>query len=109
MKKSELRQLIREEVNRLNESVATIVSRALGGYDQIEFLRIAWNMELTDLESLLEKSKYDLTWLRGNSKGVMGLFNKKDAQYVKSRINFLKEIITSKKKDSEYIPDQYKG
>ena len=109
MKKSELRQIIREEVNRLNESVATVLSRDLGGYDHSDFLHVAWHMDIVELESLLEKSKYDLKWLNAHSRGIMGLFHKKDAQWVKTRIKFLNQIITSKKKDSEYIPDNYKG
>ena len=87
---------------------AQVISKELGGFDDKEFLKIVWNMDISDLETLMDKSKSDLKWLKANSKGLLGTFNRKEAQWVKSRISFIDEIIKSKNKDSSYIPDNYK-
>lgn len=65
-------------------------------------------MNIEELEVLLSKSEDDLKWLKANSKGTLGLFNKKDAQWVKNRISFIKDLIKRKKKDPDFIPDNYK-
>ena len=65
-------------------------------------------MSIDDLEKLLLTSIEDLKWLKKNFKGTLGLFNRKDAQWVTSRIKFIKQIIASKKKNPDFIPDHHK-
>lgn len=99
-----------EYLKRFEEFVneARVISKEYGGFNDSDFLKIAWKMDIGDLEKLLDKSTGDLKWLKANSKGMLGAFNRKDAQWVKSRINFIKDIIKSKKNDKDYIPDNWK-
>jgi hypothetical protein len=106
--KSELKQLIKEEINKILSEDAKIISKEFGGYNDSEFLKKTWKMSLEELESLLTISIDELKWLKKNSKGTLGLFNRKDAQWVASRIKFLKQIISSKKKNPNFIPDHHK-
>jgi hypothetical protein len=108
MKKSELQQIIKEEISKILNEDAKVISKEFGGYNDSEFLKIAWKMSIDDLEKLLLTSIEDLKWLKKNSKGTLGLFNKKDAQWVNSRIKFIKQIINSKKKNPNFIPDHHK-
>lgn len=108
MKRSELRQIIREEISKVLNEDAKVISKEFGGINDSEFLKIAWKMSIDDLEKLLQTSIEDLKWLKKNSKGTLGLFNRKDAQWVTNRIKFIKQIISSKKKTPDFIPDYYK-
>lgn len=92
----------------INESTATSLSPSMGGYDDKEFLKIAFSMSLDELNTLLDKSKNDLKWLNANSRGILGTFNRKDAQWVKTRMTLIKDVIKNKKKDPEFIPDWLK-
>lgn len=65
-------------------------------------------MSIDDLQKLLQISIEDLKWLKKNSKGILNLFNKKDAQWVTNRIKFIKQIISSKNKNPDFIPNHYK-
>jgi hypothetical protein len=107
MKKSQLKQLINECI--LEESyVSQVLSTEFGGYDDMAFLKKTWRMSVEELLPVLEKAKSDLKWLNQNSKGLMGLFNKKDARWVRNRIKWIDSIIKKKQKDSTYMPDMVK-
>ena len=108
MKKSELKQLIKEEIHKVLNEDAKVISKEFGGTNDSEFLKIAWKMSIDNLEKLLLTSIEDLKFLKKNSKGTLGLFNRKDAQWVTSRIKFIKQIILSKKKNPDFIPVHYK-
>ena len=108
MKKSELTQIIREEIFKVLNEDAKVISKEFGGTNDSEFLKIVWKMPINDLEKLLLTSIEDLKWLKKNSKGTSGLFNKKDAQWVTNRIKYIKQIISSKKKNPDFIPDHHK-
>lgn len=107
MKKSELRQIIKEEIKYVLNESSNILSKEFGGYDDKEFLRIVWKLSIPELEKLLNTSKTELNWLKNQGpKGkIMGLFNKRDILLIKTRIKYLNEIISSKKKNPDFIPD----
>ena len=107
MKKSELRQIIKEEIHLLNEADIKALRKEFGGYDDRVFLKKVWHMSLDELNDLLKVSLLDMKWLKGNSKGTIGLFARKDAQWLKSRIDYIKQIIKSKTKRPDYVPDHY--
>jgi hypothetical protein len=108
MKKQELKQIIKEEIHKVLNEDAKVISKEFGGTNDSEFLKIAWKMSIDNLEKLLLTSIEDLKFLKKNSKGTLGLFNRKDAQWVTSRIKFIKQIILSKKKNPDFIPVQHK-
>lgn len=108
MKKSELKQIIKEEIDKVLNEDAKVISKEFGGTNDSEFLKIAWKMSIDDLQKLLQTSIEDLKWLKKNSKGTLGLFNRKDAQWVTNRIKLIKQIINIKKKNPEFIPSHYK-
>lgn len=93
--------------SQLSEEVK-VTSKEFGGYDDSEFLKIAWKMSIDDLEKLLLTSIDDLKWLKKNFKGTLGLFHKRDAQIITNRIKFINQIIASKNKNPDFIPDHYK-
>ena len=102
-------QTFEEFVNEsLNESASIVMSLELGGYDDKQFLKTIWKLSIEELNSLLEKAQSDLKWLNGNSKGILGSFNRKDAQFTKSRITWIKDVIKHKQNDPEFIPDWLK-
>jgi len=91
---------------KLNEAV--VLSKELGGYDHSKFLKIAWSLSIEELKSILSQSKFDLKWLNGNSRGLLGTFNRRDALFVSSRITLLEDLIKHKTKDPNFITDHYK-
>lgn len=107
MKTSDLKQLIRECILE-EEYVSQVLSTEFGGYDDMSFLKKTWRMSVEELLPILEKAKSDLKWLNRNSRGLMGLFNKKDAQWVRCRIKWIDSIIKKKQKDPTYMPDMVK-
>lgn len=109
MKKSELRQIIKEEIKKsLQESTAKILEPEFGSDNDSEFLKVVWYLPIEELELLLKTSLQDLMWLKKNSKGLLRGFNRRDAKIVRNRIEFIKQIINSKKKIPDYIPDIHK-
>lgn len=110
MKRSEIKALIKEvlEDNKSLTGNSKIISKEFGGIDDREFLKIVWKLPIDELGQLYLSSLEDLKFLNKNSKRMMGLFNKKDASLVKSRINFIKDIIKYKKKDPDFIPEPFK-
>lgn len=94
----------------LNESnQIQALSNDFGGYDNSKFLRISWHLGIDELEYLLKVTSSDLKFTKAHNKGILGAFNRKDSQFLKSRIEFLNQIIASKKSDPSYIPDAYKN
>lgn len=93
----------------LTESPAKILSNDFGGNNDSEFLKIVWKMSIEDLEKLLKDTLSDLVYIKNVSpKGkIMGLFTKRDILFIKSRIKWIKQIISSKKENPNYIPDIY--
>jgi hypothetical protein len=113
MKKSELKQIIKEEIKTImNESSESsrIFSKELGGPDDREFLKIVWKLSIPELEELLAEAKTDIIWAKnlGAKGAIMGTFNRRNINLIKIRIKYLNEIISYKKKNPEFIPDQYK-
>jgi hypothetical protein len=110
MKKSELKQLIKEEITKALSESTTILSQEFGSYDDAKFLKVVWRMSISELEKLLENTISDLTYAKNVApKGkIMGTFARRDIEKIKGRIKFLKEIILSKKNNPEFIPDYYK-
>jgi len=94
----------------LNESGPKIFTQEFGGYDDGNFLKIAWKMSIEDLKALLEETLSNLKWIKNQgSKGkIMGLITRRDIQLLNFRIKLLQEIIKSKIESPEYIPDYYK-
>jgi len=94
----------------LNESGPKIFTQEFGGYDDGNFLKIAWKMSIEDLKALLEETLSNLKWIKnvGPKGRIMGAFTRRDIQLLNSRIKFLQEIIKSKIENPEYIPDYYK-
>lgn len=94
----------------LNESGPKIFTQEFGGYDDANFLKIAWKMSIEDLKALLEETLSNLKWIKnvGPKGKIMGTFTRRDIQLLNSRIKFLQEIIKSKTTNPEYIPDRYK-
>ena len=94
----------------LAEAESKIFSQEFGGYDDGNFLRVVWKMSAEDLEKLLEETLSDLKWTRNlGAKGkIMGTFNRRNIQLLNFRIKLLKQIIESKRKNPEYIPDSFK-
>lgn len=86
-----------------------VLSDEFGGYDDKEFLYKAWRMTLDELIDLLSTAVKDLAWCKKNSKGITGLFTKRDGLIVKNRIAYIEQIIKAKNKNGEdYITDLYK-
>jgi hypothetical protein len=94
-------QFINEKYDLLIESNINILSPEMGGSgpDPKGFLKIIWELSIKELETLLSKSQDDLKWLKANSRGTLGAFNRKDAQFVTSRISLINDLIKRKKKD----------
>jgi hypothetical protein len=94
-------KFINEKYDLLIESNINILSPEMGGGgpDPKGFLEIIWELSIKELETLLSKSQDDLKWLKANSRGTLGAFNRKDAQIVNSRISLIKDLIKRKKKD----------
>lgn len=107
MKKSQLRQIIEEEIKYVLNESSNILSKEFGGYDDKEFLKIVWKLSIPELENLLNASKIELNWLKNQGpKGkIMGLFNRRDISIMKNRIEYLNGIISDKKKNPDFIPD----
>jgi hypothetical protein len=85
----------------LNEASATVLSPEMGGGGPVPkgFLKVIWELPVEELQTLLTKSQDDLKWLKANSRGTLGAFNRKDAQIVTSRISLMKDLIKRKKED----------
>jgi|VirMetMinimDraft_7_1064189.scaffolds.fasta_scaffold69499_2 hypothetical protein len=92
----------------LNEMDAKVITRQYGGSNDSEFLKIVWHMEIKDLQDLLDRSEKDLKWLKANSRGGAGMFRRKDALIVGDRVKWIKDIISQKEQNPDYIPDLYK-
>jgi len=94
----------------LNENSEAKITAAEFG-DDPTFLSIVWHYSKTELEDLLKTSESDIKWLKANGpKGkIMGSFTRRNLSIIESRIKFLKQIIDSKKKNPEFVPDQYKS
>ncbi|HQK52858.1 MAG TPA: hypothetical protein PLA73_01330 [Sedimentibacter sp.] len=73
-----------------------ILSNLFGGYDNEKFLSVIWNMNIDELKTLLKESQNDLKWLKSNFYGTLRVFYIKDAQWVKTRIKLIKEVIAYK-------------
>ena len=88
-----------------------IISKEFGGNDDVSFLKVVWNMSLKDIKTLLADTAEDLTRLKqSQSKGkIMGVFDKKSLSIIKSRIPWIKQILASKKKTPDFIPDSFKS
>lgn len=108
MKLTELKTIIREEIQKLYEVDAKILSNEFGGYDDSKFLKKIWYIEISELEKLLNQSMTDLKFLKANSKGIIGSFNRKDVQWVTGRIKYIQQVIKSKKKEPNFVPDHYR-
>lgn len=67
-----------------------------------------WRKTPEELNALLKTAESDLSFAKKNSKGTLGLFNKRDAMIIKSRIDFIKQILKAKKDDPIFIADNYK-
>jgi hypothetical protein len=104
--KEELVTIIKEVIN--ESYTSKVISKEFGGTDDSQFLKIAWKLSLDELQDLLATSISDLKWLKAHSKGILNSFNRKDALWVAGRIKFIQQIITSKKKNPNFIPDIYK-
>lgn len=101
-------QFINESKVNENENIK-VLSKEYGEYDDKMFFYSAYRKTPEELENLLDTSKKDLSWLKKHSKGLFGAFNRKDAQWVQVRINWIKDIIAAKKKNGpDYISDNYK-
>ena len=98
-----LNEFVKESLNE-NDHIK-VLSDEFGGYEDKEFLYKAWRMKSEDLTTLLDTCKSDLKWLNKHSKGLLGAFNRKDAQWVRSRIGFIESIIKRKKTEPDFIPD----
>jgi hypothetical protein len=87
-----------------------IISKEFGGYDDVAFLKVLWNMPLKDVENLLSDLPVELQWFKTfKSTGArMKMFTNRDIAVIKSRIPWIKQIIASKKKYPTFIPEQYK-
>jgi hypothetical protein len=94
----------------LAEAESKILSQEFGGTDDVTFLRVVWKMSIEDLEKLLEETLSDLKWTKNlGAKGkIMGIFNRRNIQLLNFRIKLLKQVIESKRKNPEYIPDSFK-
>lgn len=100
-----------EEVLEDNKSLtgnSKIISKEFGGIDDREFLKIVWKLTIDELDQLVLSSLADLKFLNKNSRGIFGVFNRRDANIVKGRINWVKQIIKSKKKNPDFIPEPFK-
>jgi len=75
-----------------------VLTDDFGGRDDVAFLKKINGMSLEELLPVLETAKKDLKWLYNNSrgKGVMLLFMKKDALWVRQRVKWLEETIKRK-------------
>jgi len=75
-----------------------VLTDDFGGRDDVAFLKKINGMSLEELLPVLETAKKDLKWLYNNSrgKGVMLLFMKKDALWVRQRVKWLEETIKKK-------------
>jgi hypothetical protein len=92
----------------VNEMDAKVITRQYGGSNDSEFLKIVWHMEIKDLQDLLDRSEKDLKWLKANSRGGAGMFRRKDAFIVGDRVKWIKDIISQKEQNPDYVPDLYK-
>lgn len=94
----------------LAEAESRIFSQEFGGANDADFLRVVWKMSAEDLEKLLEETLSDLKWTKNlGAKGkIMGTFNRRNIQLLNFRIKLLKQVIQSKRKNPEYIPDSFK-
>jgi hypothetical protein len=107
MKKSELQQIIKEEISKILNEGAKVLSQEFGGYDNVEFLKVVWQLSLSDLKKLLEDTISDLVYTKniGPKGKIMGSFTRRDIDIIKNRIKFLKQIISHKEKDPNFLPD----
>ena len=91
MKKSELKEIIKEEIYTIlkEDHHIQILTNDFGGYDDVEFLTKLWNLSTEEINLIYTKAKLDLLWLNKNSKrGLLSGFNRKDSQYVRNRIKY---------------------
>lgn len=112
MKKSELREIIREEVRKIMKDtriteLATILTGHFGGYDNTDFLKAIWKMSLPELEDLLEKTTDDLKWSKSHVSGRMLSYYREDEKWIKIRMEWIEDVIESKKENPTYIPKQF--
>ncbi len=108
-KEEVVRQIIKEEIQHMiQEANSKVLGPELGGSDDSNFLKVVWYMDTNQLEELLKTSINDLGWLKKHSNGLLNTFNRRDAQIVKNRIQYIKQIIKSKKQNPDYVPDIHK-
>lgn len=88
-----------------------ILSKEFGDYDDAAFLKVVWNMSLQDVQTLLSNTAVDLKWFKNfQLKGkIMGSFSRRDLKIIKNRIKWINQIIASKKKNPDFIPDAYRS
>ncbi len=93
----------------ISDGIMTIMSDEFGKTDT-EFLQIIWHMSLTELEDLLKTANEDLKNYKRvyPQRGTISAIYRRVAQIAEGRIRFLKEVISDKKKDPDYIPAYYK-
>jgi hypothetical protein len=85
----------------------TLLSKELGGNDDVAFLKIIWRSSINNLEDILLKTTDELKWVK-QMKGVAAKFQRRDLAIIKNRVSWVKEVIASKKKDPNFIPNYYK-
>lgn len=76
-----------------------VLSKEFGNYDDKIFIKKLWDMSVDELQKLVDETTKDLKWLKQRSKGLLGAFNRKDAQHVTWRLNTIKKLIADKKKN----------
>jgi len=91
----------------LNEEKENLMHKIIS-YEDSEFLARAWYMTIDELEALLSFTPKELKFAKSVSKGFIGVFGRRDALVIKIRTRWIKEIIKSKKKDHDFVPDIYK-
>ena len=94
---------------KLNEddiNYLVIVSPQYGGYEDKEFLKIAWKMSIQELESLLQDTIKDIGYYKNSNRhGLFGSLDRKLVIIAKNRMEYLKQIINKKQTDPDFYPD----
>jgi hypothetical protein len=94
----------------LAESGPKIMSQEFGGIDDSSFLKVIWNLHIDDLKNLLQETMSDIKWIKniGTKGKIMRAFDRRQIQMLNFRLKLLKQVISSKQKSPEYIPDSFK-
>lgn len=75
-----------------------------------DFLKKYWNSSVEEISSQLKRGEEELEFSKklARIRGITRCLYKRDVLIIKDRVKWLSNILKSKRKDPNYIPDHYK-